>query len=122
MPQDEFDDYIELAIKQLPDEFRLKLDNVEILVEDFPSPEQLHKLQMRKGHTLLGLYEGIPQTKRGAGYGVGGTMPDKITLFRYTILAVSSDKESAVKQIKDTLYHEIGHHFGMSEEELRKVT
>ena len=117
----EFDSLVESAIKELPKEFRKKLSNVDIFVEDYPSPEQLYKLNMRKGHTLLGLYEGIPQTKRGSGYGVGGTMPDKITLFKQAIFSVSENETDLIEQIRETLFHEIGHHFGMSEEELRKA-
>lgn len=120
MNPEEFDEYVDIAIEQLPKEFSLALDNVNIFVEDFPTPNQLHKLRMRRGHTLLGLYEGIPKTKRGSGYGVGGTMPDKITLFRYSILSIVTTKEELIKQIRNTLYHEIGHHFGLSEEELAK--
>lgn len=117
----EFNKLVELAIKDLPKEFREKLSNVDVFVEDYPTPEQLYKLRMRKGHTLLGLYEGIPQTKRGSGYGIGGTMPDKITLFREAIMSVSQTESELVEQIRETLFHEIGHHFGMSEEELRRA-
>lgn len=112
-----FDYYTHAAFRQLPDEFKSRLNNVEIFVEDFPSQIQAGKLKLRRGHTLLGLYEGIPLTKRG-NYGFGGVMPDKITLFRYPILTLAQNETHLVKLIKDTLYHEIGHHFGMSEEEL----
>lgn len=117
----EFDSLVKSAVKELPKEFRERLSNVDIFVEDFPTPEQLYKLRMRRGHTLLGLYEGIPQTKRGSGYGVGGTLPDKITLFKQAIFSVSENETDLIEQIRETLFHEIGHHFGMSEEELRKA-
>jgi len=121
MPEDGFYLYIEEALSEMPAEFREKLDNVNIFVEDFPSSEQIEKFRLRENHiTLFGLYEGIPQTKR-ANYGVGGAMPDKITLFRIPILQHAQSHEELVSQIKSTLYHEIGHHFGMSEEDIRKA-
>lgn len=115
-----FEYYIQKAIEELPSEFREKLSNVEVFVEDYPTETQAGKLKLRHNHTLLGLYEGIPQTKRG-NYGVGHTYPDKITLFRYAILSFAKDETHLVRLIKDTLYHEIGHHFGMSEAELVKA-
>jgi predicted Zn-dependent protease with MMP-like domain len=115
----EFEEYVEFAIKQLPREFQEKLDNVAIFVEDYPTQSQIGKFQNRGERTmLLGLYEGIPQTKRGS-YGIGPTLPDKITLFRIPILSLAHSRENLIERIKDTLWHEIGHHFGMSEKELR---
>lgn len=118
---EEFHYYIDLALAEMPKEFRDKLDNVAIFVEDFPTREQVIKFRLREERImLLGLYEGIPQTQRGR-YGIGGAVPDKITLFRQPILSVVKNQTELVKQIKDTLYHEIGHHFGMSEEEIRQA-
>lgn len=118
---DEFYKFIDEALEEMPDEFRDKLDNVNIFVEDYPSPEQVAKFKLREENkTLFGLYEGIPQNRRGR-YGIGGAVPDKITLFLYPILSYAHTKQELVKQIKDTLYHEIGHHFGMSEEDIRKA-
>lgn len=118
---EEFHYYIDAALAQMPQEFREKMNNVAIFVEDFPTPEQVVKFRLREEKImLLGLYEGIPQTQRGR-YGIGGAVPDKITLFRGPILSVAKTREQLVKQIKDTLYHEIGHHFGMSEEEIEKA-
>lgn len=107
----EFEEYVDEAIKGLPKEFREKLDNVSVFVEDWP----------RNNAPLLGLYEGIPKTRRGS-YGVGGAVPDKITLFKYPILSIAHSPEHLIKLIRDTLYHEIGHHFGMSEEDIRKAS
>lgn len=118
---DDFEKFIQSALKQLPDEFRLRLDNVNIFVEDFPSLAQQNKFRLREeNRMLLGLYEGIPQTKRGR-YGVGETMPDKITLFRQPLISIAQSSEHLISLIKGTLYHEIGHHFGLSEEELQKL-
>lgn len=117
----EFDKYVKLALRQLPKEFSDKLDNVEIFVEEYPTWQQEEKFNLRQEHrTLLGLYEGIPQTRRG-NYGIGPTVPDKITLFRFPILSHAKSEQHLVQLIKDTLFHEIGHHFGMSEEQLAKA-
>ena len=69
---------------------------------------------------LLGLYQGIPQTKR-RNYGVGPTLPDKITIFKYPLLRISRSYEEAIANIKATVIHEIAHHFGMSEEDIHKA-
>ncbi len=118
---DEFEKYVDEAMAQLPKDFREKLDNVTVFVEDYPTPEQIGKFNKRRENfTLLGLYEGIPQTNRGH-YGIGGVVPDKITLFRHPILSFSHSRQHLVEMIRDTLFHEIGHHFGMSEEDIRNA-
>jgi predicted Zn-dependent protease with MMP-like domain len=118
---DEFEKYVDEAMKTLPKEFGDKLDNVSVFIEDFPTRAQVSKFESRnENFTLLGLYEGIPQTKR-RGYGIGGAVPDKITLFRYPILSFARTREHLIEMIRDTLFHEIGHHFGMSEEDIRKA-
>ncbi len=124
MPETEayFRHAIALALEQMPEEFRSRLDNVNIFLENFPTQEQVVKFKLREKHVnLLGLYEGVPQNRRGR-YGVGGALPDKISLFMQPLMFASRSEEELVKQIKATLYHEIGHHFGMSEEEIRKAT
>lgn len=112
MDEEEFGRYVDEAVASLPQIFREKMENVEILVEDYPP-------QSYKG-MLLGLYEGIPKTRRGH-YGVGPTLPDRITIFRYPILSIARSKEHAINIIQDTVKHEIAHHFGMDEERVRKA-
>lgn len=121
MDQQQFEEHVNKAISTLPVEFKEKLENVAVVVEDNPSIEQLRQAGIL-GRTglLLGLYQGIPQTQRGAGYGIGGTLPDKITIFRLPILSVAQVEADVPIIIHDTLLHEIGHHFGMSEEMIRK--
>lgn len=119
--EDSFYDYIDQALSQMPEEFRNKLDNISIFVEPHPSPEQARQFRLREENKILfGLYEGVPQSRRGR-YGIGATVPDKITLFMYPILSRVRTREELLKQIKDTLYHEIGHHFGMSEEDISRA-
>lgn len=112
MDEEEFQYYVDEAVVTLPEEFRKKMENVEILVEDYPPRNY-------KG-MLLGLYEGIPKTRRGH-YGVGPTLPDRITIFRIPILRMSRSKAHAIDLIRDTVKHEIAHHFGMDEATVRKA-
>lgn len=121
MEDNEFENVINQAVEELPKEFRDKLNNVAIVADDFPTREQLEVLAKRgERGLLLGLYQGIPQTKR-RNYGVGPTLPDKITIFKYPLLRISRSHEDAVKNIRDTVIHEIAHHFGMSEEALNLI-
>lgn len=118
MDEHEFEDLVNEAVESLPIEFKDLLENVNIVVEDLPSGYQMQKMKQKGVHgMLLGLYEGIPQTKRGR-YGVGGILPDKITIFRLPILHISRTSDQTKKQVRDTVLHEIGHHFGMSEEQI----
>lgn len=108
--EDFFRQQVDLIVKEMPLEFRSKLDNVNFFIE-----QGLDK------PNLLGLYEGVPHTRRGR-YGIGGAVPDKITIFVYPILSRARSENDLTKMIKETLYHEIGHHFGMSEEEIRRAS
>lgn len=119
--EDAFYDYIDQALSQMPEEFQNKLNNVSIFVEPHPSAEQARQFRLREENKILfGLYEGVPQSRRGR-YGIGATVPDKITLFMYPILSRVRTREELIKQIKGTLYHEIGHHFGMSEKDIERA-
>ena len=107
-----FDQLITRAMDELPQEYIRRLDNVAIVQADEPSEEQKIKMQLDDNHLLLGLYEGIPLTQRGAGYTF--VLPDKITLFKHPILAVSRTPEQLFAQIKRTLWHEIAHFYGLN--------
>ncbi len=110
MDRSEFIDVVEKAVDGLPSVFKNRLDNVGIVVEDWPTEEQLRTLRVRG--TLFGLYEGVPQTKRGVYY---SALPDKITIFQGPITRYAVDEEDMIRQIQQTVEHEIGHHFGLSE-------
>jgi len=121
MLDEEFEKLVDEAIASIPKEFLKKLDNVSIFIEDLPSADQLWKLKMRPGSSFLfGLYEGVPQTKRRY-YGVGATMPDKITIFKNPLMAVARSAEDLKLMVKNTVWHEIAHHFGMDEHRVRKA-
>ena len=114
---EEFEAVIAEAIESLPNEFKSKLDNVDIVVEDYPPREVMRKLP--RGRLLLGLYQGVPQKKRTSRYGL--VLPDKISLFKKNIEAISSSREEIYGQIRKTLLHEVGHHFSLSDRDLRRM-
>ncbi|KKR10276.1 MAG: hypothetical protein UT39_C0021G0018 [Candidatus Woesebacteria bacterium GW2011_GWA1_39_21] len=120
MRDSEFKIIVEGAIAGIPKEFRDRIENVSIVISDYPSIEQLKSARVVSGNaTLLGLYEGVPQTKRGH-YGIGGALPDKITIFKNPILSISGSYNEAIVNIRNTVIHEIAHHFGMSEGEIKR--
>ena len=105
----------------MPAEFKDRLENVSVIIADIPTQDQYKKIYLRGKTLLLGLYEGVPQTKRG-NYGIGPTLPDKITIFKYPIIYLSQgDEKRIIELIIDTVKHEIAHHFGMSDEDIRKA-
>lgn len=116
------------AIDALPDEFRNALDNIEVVVEDWPTDEELDFFEEREGlkegegdYLLLGLYHGIPKGKRDPQF-YSGVLPDKITLFRKSIEEFCDGNEVGMAdQIRRTLLHEIGHYFGMEDARLREL-
>jgi len=117
MDDQKFRKLVSEAIDSLPSEFLMRLNNVAVVVQDAPTVQQLRKLKLRPWAFLFGLYEGIPQTKRGSYWGV---LPDKITIFKKSIEKVARSSEEIKTQVRSTVIHEMGHHFGLSEEDLRR--
>lgn len=107
----EFDALITRAMDELPQEYIRGLDNVAIVYADEPDEYQRVKAKLHPGNLLLGLYEGIPLTQRGAGYQL--VLPDKITLFKHPILQIVNTEAELFEQIKRTLWHEIAHYYGL---------
>ena len=118
MNKERFEQLVKEGIEAIPKRFLEKLDNVDIIIEDEPSEEQMRKLKLGKGSKLFGLYEGVPQTKRRHYTWV---MPDKITIFQKPIESVYSADEEIKEQVKKTVWHEIAHHFGMGEGRVRRA-
>lgn len=116
------------AIDSLPEEFRKALKNIEIVVEEWPSDDELDYFEEREGLAegegdalLLGLYQGVPLGKRDPQF-YSGVLPDKITIFKESIEEMcGSDEKMIADQTRRTLLHEIGHYFGMKDLELRKL-
>ena len=113
----DFEKMVEKGIDAIPEKFIKKLDNVSIVVEDEPSLAQKRKLRLHNHDLLFGLYEGIPKTKRGWNY--GGVLPDKITIFKNPMLAVAYNAKDIEEMIRDTVWHEVAHHFGFDEARVR---
>ncbi|MBI1833554.1 MAG: metallopeptidase family protein [Candidatus Andersenbacteria bacterium] len=119
MTTEEFEKLVEEGFAKIPERLREKVKNVAIFVEDVPSLETRKKQNLSRYQTLFGLYEGIPNTRR-AHYGVGMTLPDRITIFRQPIeSAAEGDPEHIREIVRDTIWHEIAHHFGMDEPAVR---
>jgi predicted Zn-dependent protease with MMP-like domain len=112
LTDERFDQLITRAMDELPQKHITGLENVAIIYDDEPSDEQKQKMKLDSHHLLLGLYEGIPLTQRGNSYSF--VLPDKITLFKKSILAVVSNEEELFEQIKRTLWHEIAHYYGLN--------
>jgi predicted Zn-dependent protease with MMP-like domain len=117
MEIERFEELVLAAVEALPEEFRELLENVDIVVEELPSAEQRRKAGRR--HSLLGLYEGVPRTGRGAHYQL--VVPDKITLFQQNIEDSCATPEDIPGEIEKVVRHEIAHHFGMTDEELARI-
>jgi predicted Zn-dependent protease with MMP-like domain len=115
----EFRELVDEALETIPARFRAAMQNIAIVIEDEPTLEQLEEVEIEPPDTLLGLYEGIPLTERQWSH--GNTLPDKITLFQGPIEDASDDEDDVVVAIGETLIHEIGHYFGLSEEEIEEI-
>jgi len=119
MERERFEALVERAVNDLPFEFRARLENVDIVVEDWPTPRQLRQVKLRHPGQLLGLYQGIPQAKRGRGYIM--VLPDKISIFQRPIEAQCHSAEEIEVKIGEVVRHEIAHHFGTDEKTLRRI-
>jgi predicted Zn-dependent protease with MMP-like domain len=106
---DRFEELVSEALDGIPEDLAAKMDNVVVVVRDRgPDPH------------LLGLYEGIPLTER-ADYGIGAVLPDRITIFREAIMRMCRSDADVVRQVRVTVVHEVGHHFGIDDDRLREL-
>jgi len=121
MDKIEFEEIVNHAFEHLPDIFKQNIDNVQFNIEDYPTAEQMSKIKLRSKYSLLGLYEGIPLNHRGTWYGSSPTLPDRITLFQKNIESYSETETEITDKVREVLIHEIGHYFGMTEEEIRNA-
>jgi len=117
LSDEEFRQVVEEAIEALPDEFKSKMDNVDVVAEDYPPPEVRRRTP--RGVLVLGLYQGVPQKRRTTGYGL--VLPDKISLYKKNIESICTTRDQVYRQIRKTLLHEIGHHFSLDDKELRDI-
>jgi predicted Zn-dependent protease with MMP-like domain len=114
----EFIQMVEKALAHLPELVKQRMKNVAVCVANKPTRRQLKEIGMRKEELLLGLFEGVPETEWGKGF--GNILPDKITLFQENIEKVADTPEEIEREIQATVKHEIAHHFGFSDEDLEQ--
>ena len=119
MTRDRFRRLVSEALDTIPRRFQQHLENVAIVVEDEPSPDLLAEMEIEPPDTLFGLYQGTPLTERRWDH--GNTLPDRITIFQGPIEDVSETDDEVVTEIGETLIHEVGHLFGLSEEEIEDI-
>ena len=119
MGRADFEKLVKKAILDLPEHIRQKMDNVDIVIEKKASLEQLGKVGLRSVDSLLGLYQGVPQTAWGRGF--GNILPDKISIFQQPIEKLAKSDKEIVDLVKNTVWHEIAHHFGFSEKGVRTL-
>jgi predicted Zn-dependent protease with MMP-like domain len=115
----EFDRLVADAVASIPKQFRDAMHNIAIVVEDEPARELLREMEIEPPDSLFGLYQGTPLTERRWDY--GNALPDRILLFQKAHERAASDEEDLVVAIAETLIHEIGHYFGLSEEEIEDI-
>ena len=119
MTRNEFRKLVDEALESIPSKFREAMQNIAIVIEDEPTSEELADVGVEPPDTLLGLYQGTPLTERQWAH--GNVLPDKITLYQGPIEDSSEDEDDIVVAIGETLIHEIGHYFGLSEEEIEEI-
>jgi len=119
MKKDEFEALAVEALSRLPERFAKKLENIDIVVEDEPSRNLLREMHVGRDGTLLGLYQGVPLSRRGFYY--GNVLPDRIVLYIGPILREGGNAEDIADRVRSVVIHEIGHYFGLSDEELREL-
>ena len=120
MTREQFRELVEEAIDTIPRKFAREVRNLAIVIEDEPSDELLEEMEMDQDDLLLGLYQGTPINERGWGY--GNQLPDKITLFQHSIEdECDDDEDEIIIAIGETLIHELGHYFGMTEAEIMEI-
>ena len=114
--RDDFERLVGRALDDLPEEFARVMENVAVVVEDEPSRELLIEMGMDPDYDdLLGLYQGVPLPERDSFY---SALPDRIVIYRGPICRISRSRREAIQEIRDTVVHELGHHFGFEEEDL----
>jgi predicted Zn-dependent protease with MMP-like domain len=117
--RERFEELVRQALATLPQEIAQRVDNVDVEVQDWPEPEQLASARVPRGRTLLGLYQGVPLTRRGSGYNM--VSPDRIIIFQGPLERTARDDEDLVRRVRDVVVHEVAHHFGISDERLREI-
>ena len=119
MELERFEELVRRGLDLIPDQIAERISNIDIQVEEMPTQQQLSATGVPPGHTLLGLYVGVPLTHRTSGYNMA--MPDRIFIFQRPLEAISRDEDDLVERVRDTVIHEVAHHFGISDERLDEI-
>lgn len=119
MTRERFEQLVEEALRTIPRRFRKEMRNVAVVVEDEPTAELLEEMEIQEPDTLLGLYQGTPLPERE--WSRGTTLPDRITIFQRPIEQASECDDEIIVTIGETVIHELGHYFGLSEEEIEEI-
>jgi predicted Zn-dependent protease with MMP-like domain len=119
MTRERFARLVEEALRDIPAQFRDAIRNVAVVVEDEPSRELLEELEMDLDDSLFGLYHGTPLTERDSTY--GNTLPDRISIYQLPIEDACEDEDDVRQCVAETIIHEFGHYFGLSEEEIEEI-
>ena len=119
MTRERFEKLVEEALKEIPRRFRKEMRNVAIVVEDEPSPELLAEMELDPGDSLFGLYQGTPLPERGWAH--GNNLPDRISIYQKPTEEACVDDEEIRDCVAETVIHEFGHYFGLSEEEIEEI-
>jgi predicted Zn-dependent protease with MMP-like domain len=119
MTRERFAELVEEALREIPRRFRKEMRNVAVIVEDEPPPQVLAEMEMEPPDTLFGLYHGTPLPERGWGY--GNALPDRISIYQRPIEEACEDEDEIRDCVAETVIHEFGHYFGMSEEEIEEI-
>jgi len=117
--RERFEKLVEEALKEIPRRFRKAMHNVVVVVEDEPSPEVLAEMEIEPGDSLFGLYHGTPLTERSWGY--GNNLPDRISIYQKPTEEACEDDDEIRDCVAETVIHEFGHYFGLSEEEIEEI-
>ena len=119
MTRERFSELVEDALRDIPRRFRKAMKNVAVVVEDDPPAHVLEEMEIDPGDTLFGLYQGTPLTQRGWGY--GNALPDRISIYQNPIEDACEDDDEIRDCVAETVIHEFGHYFGLSEEEIEEI-
>ncbi len=119
LSREKFEGIVADALDELPDEIAQAMSNVYVVVEPWPSPKILKKMNLPNRYSLLGLYEGVPLSHRNTGYSLA--LPDRITIFQGPLEATRKTAAELREQIKSVVVHEIAHHFGIGEKRIREL-
>ncbi len=119
LSRSEFEELVARALRGLPRRFRERLQNVAVVVEDWPDAETLDEMEIEPPETLYGLYQGVSLDRRGSGY--GGVLPDTITIFQGPIEEDCEDQNEMEALVRDVVVHEVGHYFGLDDARLEEL-